>query len=218
MALSRKKGIFAVLFLAVVVVIGGGGWYLYNQITYVSTDNASIQGSNLKGSIVPLTSPDYGTLEDWQIYEGKTVSQGQVIGHINDLMGSMDVRAPITGTILENDAVTNEMVLPGQSLGYMVDLNKLQVVANIDETEIYKVKVGQAVDISVDAFPGVRFKGKVTRIGTATAVIVEGIPNTSLSGVFDKVTQRVPVYISIAGTHGEHLVPGMSATVDIHRR
>lgn len=218
MALSRKKGIIVVLSLAFLVVVVGGSKYFYDQATYVSTDNASVQGSDLKGSIVPLTSPDYGILKSWQISEGLTVSQGQVIGHIDDLMGSMEVRAPITGTILENDVVNQEMVLPGQSLGYMVDLNKLQVVANIDETEIYKVKVGQNVDISVDAFSGVPFKGKVTRIGTATAVLVDGIPNTSLSGVFDKVTQRVPVYISIEGTHVEHIVPGMSSTVNIHRR
>ena len=218
MALSRKKGIAVVLAVAVVIVFGGGGWYFYNKEMYVSTDNASIQGSDLKGSIVPLTSPDYGNLEDWQVSEGKTVSQGQVIGHINDLTGSMEVRAPITGTILENDVVNDQVILPGQSLGAMVDLNKLQAVANIDETEIYKVHVGQDADIDLDAFPGIHFKGKVTRIGTATAVIVNGIPNTSLSGVFDKVTQRVPVYISLDSTNGAHILPGMSAKVDIHRQ
>lgn len=217
MALSRKTGVAIILIMAAVVVFGGGGWYYYAKATYVSTDNASVEGTDLQGSIVPLTSPGDGYVKKWTPTEGMTVSQGQIIGEVDGLIGSTDIRAPITGTILENDTVNDEVVLPGQSLGYMIDLNHLQVVANIDEGDINKVRVGSKVNITIDAFPGQVFPGTVTRMGTATAMIVNGIPNTSLSGVFDKVTERVPVYISIDRLNGAHLVPGLSASVAIHR-
>ncbi|CAA7599605.1 HlyD membrane-fusion protein of T1SS [Acididesulfobacillus acetoxydans] len=217
MALSRKTGIAVVLILAAIVVFGGGGWYFYQQANYVSTDNATVQGTDLQGAVVPLTSTGDGYVKNWTPTEGMTFSQGQIVGEVDGLVGSTQIRAPITGTVLQNDTVNGQVVLPGQNLGYMVDLNHLQVVANIDEGDISKVQVGRKVDITVDAYPGKTFPGTVTRIGTATSMIVNAIPNINLSGVFDKVTERVPVYISIDRLYGVHLVPGFSAAVAIHR-
>lgn len=48
-------------------------------------------------------------------------------------------------------------------------------------------------------------------------MITQGLPNTSLSGNFQKTTQRIPVYISLSGTEGKQLMPGMSVEVAIHR-
>lgn len=217
MAKNRKLGIMVILLISAVVVFGGGGWYLYEQAHYISTDNASVQGSDLKGSIIPLTSPGDGTLKSWQAQTGMTVSKGAVLGKVHELMDSLDLRAPITGTIVENDGVNDQTVVPGQELGYIVDLSSLQVVANIDETAINEVHVGKAVDISLDAYPGVNFKGTVARIGDASAVVVNGIPNTNLSNIFDKVVQRVPVYIALNGLQGKHLIPGLSASVKIYK-
>lgn len=206
-----------ILAISVLVVGGGGGWYLYEQWNYVSTDNASVQGSDLKGSIIPLSSPGDGILKSWQVKTGETVSQGAMLGQVEELADTLDLRAPITGTIVENDGVNGQAVVPGQQLGYIVDLSKLQVVANIDETAINEIKVGKPVDISVSAYPGVDFKGTVSRIGSASAVVANGLASTSLSSVFDKVVQRVPVYITIDGMQGKHLVPGLSADVKIHK-
>jgi multidrug resistance efflux pump len=77
--------------------------------------------------------------------------------------------------------------------------------------------VGKAVDIGVSAYSNVNFTGTVSRIGSASAVVANGLADTSLSSVFDKVVQRVPVYITINGMQGKHLVPGLSATVKIHK-
>lgn len=206
-----------ILIIAVIVVGGGGGWYLYEQMNYISTDNASVQGSDLKGSIVPLASPGDGVLKSWQAKTGSTVNQGAVLGQVQELADSLDLRAPITGTIVENDGVNDQVVVPGQQIGYIVNLSQLQVVANLDETLINEVQVGKAVDISISAYPSVNFPGTVSRIGSASAVVVNGLANTNLSNIFDKVVQRVPVYITINGLQGKHLIPGLSAAVKIHK-
>ena len=130
---------------------------------------------------------------------------------------TLDLRAPITGTIVENDGVNGQTVVPGQQIGYIVNLSELQVVANIDETLINEVQVGKQVDISIAAYSKMNFTGTVSRIGSASAVVVNGLANTNLSNIFDKVVQRVPVYITINGMQGKHLVPGLSAAVKIHK-
>ncbi len=212
MANARTVGLSVIGIVAVIVVLGGGGWYVYQQQNYVTTDNASIQGT-----LVPIVAPSDGTLQSWQAPVGTAVLRGSSLGSISGLSSTTNFTAPITGTIVQNNAVDREVVVPGETLGYMVNLNDLQIVANVDETAINNVVVGKTVDITIDAYPNTTFTGTVTQIGSASSVVTDGIPNTSLSGNFNKEVQRIPVYISIQGTEGKDLMPGLSAEVSIHR-
>ncbi|MHB1683587.1 MAG: HlyD family secretion protein [Bacilli bacterium] len=212
MAKARVISLSIIGVIAFLIIVVGGGWYFYLQQTYVSTTDASVQGT-----IVPLTSPGNGTLTDWRATVGETVNQNTLLGKVDGLTGTTNLAAPISGTIVQNIAVKRETVVPGEPLGYMVNLNNLQIVANVQETKINDVAVGKTVNITVNAYPNTTFSGTVTQIGSASAVITSGLPDTSLSGTFNKQTQRVPVYISIAGSEGKALLPGMSAAVSIYR-
>lgn len=212
MANARTIGISVISIIAALIVVGGGGYYVYQQQNYVSTDNASIQGT-----LVPLTAPADGTLIDWRPTVGAVVSQGTLLGKVEGLTSTSGVPAPVTGTIVQNDAVDRETVVPGQPIAYLMNLNNLHIVANVDESSISHVAVGKTVDITVDAYPRTPFTGTVTQIGSATAVVAGGLPNTSVSGNFEKTVQRVPVYIAIGGDEGKTLMPGMSVEVSIHR-
>src|SRR3954447_14371197 len=82
-----------------------------------------------------------------------------------------DVRAPITGTILEKDvergtviASATSNVSGGTTLLKMADLNLVQVRALVDETDVGKVQPGQRATITVDAFPNRTFDGTVLKI------------------------------------------------------
>lgn len=209
---TRTIGIFTIVLIAVIVILVGGGYYVYEQANYVTSSDASIQGT-----IVPLTAPQDGTLQNWNLSIGENVAKHAIIGQTDGLAGITDIHAPISGTVVQNNAVDNELVVPGQPLGYVVNLNNLDVVANVQETEINNVAVGKTVDITVNAYPNTSFTGTVTQIGGGSTVVTEGVPNTSLTGTFNKQTQRVPVYISIAGSEGKTLMPGMSVEVSIHR-
>jgi membrane fusion protein (multidrug efflux system) len=97
------------------------------------------------------------------------------------------------------------------------------VVAYLEETKIAGVKPGQSVKFTIDAFGSVRFSGKVFLIGSTTASVFSLIPASNASGNFTKVTQRIPVRISIDSADNNsdissfNMLSGMSAVVKIIR-
>jgi len=78
MAKARSVGITIIIIIAVIIILGGGGWYIYNQATYVSSDDASVQGT-----IVTLAAPADGVLVDWHAPVGATVNKGMSLGRID---------------------------------------------------------------------------------------------------------------------------------------
>lgn len=114
------------------------------------------------------------------------------------------IRAPFDGTVLSKDADVGEMVAPfssaGSSRGAVVtlaDMSSLEVEADVSESNIYKVKVGQPCEIILDAYPGVRYPGRVKKI----------VPTADRS--------RATVMTKIAFTQiDEKVLPEMSARVN----
>jgi len=86
--------------------------------------------------------------------------------------------------------------------------------ANIKETSIRSLNVGQPVDIRVDAYPGEVFKGQVQIVGSAATSQFALLPTPNPSGNFTKITQRLPIRISIENPD-ERLRPGMMVEVKI---
>ncbi|HEY6011260.1 MAG TPA: HlyD family secretion protein, partial [Nitrospirota bacterium] len=86
------------------------------------------------------------------------------------------------------------------------------VVANFKETQIGRMKPGQPVDIAVDAYPGVVFRGHVDSMQAGTGAVFSLLPPQNASGNFVKVVQRVPVKILIdSDPDAAHpLRPGLS--------
>ncbi len=131
------------------------------------------------------------------------------------------VSAASHGVVAKRWVLPGDVVQPGQPIFTVFDLQKLWVTANFEETKLTSIPVGALVDISVDAFPNHHFVGRVIRLGAATASQFSLIPPNNASGNFTKVTQRVPVRISIgpqagaAGGDSPTLLPGMSVTVTV---
>jgi multidrug resistance efflux pump len=129
-----------------------------------------------------------------------------------------EIRNPADGIVAERLAEPGEMVAVGQPLFTLTEetgKNSVWVVANLKETEIRGVRVGQPVEFAVDAHPGVTFRGSVAEIRAGTQSQFSLIPVEQASGSFTKVTQRIPVKIAIESDKGRRLVPGMSAVVRI---
>ena len=85
------------------------------------------------------------------------------------------------------------------------------ITANFKETQMDDMKVGQPVDIRVDAYPGTQFKGHVISINPASQNTYALVPAQNATGNFVKVTQRIPVRIAIDNmTPDKPLRPGMS--------
>jgi multidrug resistance efflux pump len=125
--------------------------------------------------------------------------------------------SPIAGVVSQKIADLGERVQPGQPLAIVNDPQDVWISANIEETDIRKVREGQAVEITVDAYPQRIFRGTVAQTGTATRSEFAIIPSGSSSAHFIKVTQRIPVRIAVDNSE-ELLKPGMMVEVSIRVR
>ena len=105
--------------------------------------------------------------------------------------------ATADGVVGKKDIHVGQLVQPGQTMASIVDNSELWVVANFRETQLPNIHVGSKVDMTVDAVPGVAFKGTVERISDATGSAYSMIPQDNATGNFVKVEQRVPVRIHL---------------------
>ena len=121
----------------------------------------------------------------------------------------------VDGVVDETFVEEGEYVTPGQRLMLIHDPKVTWVDANIKETQVRRVKKGQTVHISVDAYPEREFKGLVKSIGNTTTGKFALLPNPNPSGNFTKITQRIPVRISVE-QRGNMLRPGMLVEVKIY--
>jgi membrane fusion protein, multidrug efflux system len=124
------------------------------------------------------------------------------------------IRSPIDGVISRTFVAAGEYVTPGQRIALLHDPNEIWVEALIKETEIRRVHVGQPATVSVDAYPGEVFQGVVERTGHAATSEFSLLPTPNPSGNFTKVTQRIPVRITLQQRDGL-LKPGMMVEVSI---
>ena len=130
------------------------------------------------------------------------------------------ITAPTAGVIARRNAETGALVQPGQSLMSIVPDRDVWVTANLKETQLSNVRVGDSVEFTVDAYPGRKFAGRVESLSPATGARFALLPPDNATGNFTKVVQRVPVKIAVEqSTDSAHLLrPGMSVDVDIATR
>lgn len=94
---------------------------------------------------------------------------------------------------------------------------QLWIIANLKETQMNHVRVGQSVTFKVDALDGAQLTGQVERISPATGSEFSVLPADNATGNYVKIAQRIPVRIRIdAGqARAQRLAPGMSVIVSI---
>jgi len=132
-----------------------------------------------------------------------------------------EIVAPEDGVIGARSVETGEGVQPGQALFSLVE-NTPWIVANFKEAQTGHIKVGQKVEIEVDAAPGFEFEGKVDSLAPGSGATFALLPPDNATGNFTKVVQRIPVKIVFEPEslrrYGRPLAAGMSSTVTVHVR
>ncbi len=215
---KKKKIMLAVLGTMVVILLAVSGYYWYMNMHYVKTDDARIDAT-----IINVSPQISGKIAEMYVAEGDSVKEGDTIARQVDFslpqgtnLDMAVIKSPISGTIVKKIGNVGEVGVPGQPVAKVADLNSVYLSANVEETSLYKVKPGQFVDFTVDAFPGVSFKGEVTSIGEATNSVFSLLPSMNTGGNYTKVVQRIPVKIAISDYNDCRLLPGMNAFVKIH--
>jgi len=210
---TKKKPKIKAILLAILVVVlllaGGTGLYYLNQSRlYFSTDNAKVTAKMY--NINPSLS---GELLEWRAAEGDRVEKNEILGRQEVLPY---ITSPINGTIIKNNGVVGEIVNPTTQLAVVADTDNLYIGVNIEETDIMKIRLGQAVDVKIDAYPGKTFPGVVDDIDRTTQTYFSSPSSFSTSGTYTKVTQLIPVKVLIANEENLPLTFGMNGTVKIH--
>lgn len=128
-----------------------------------------------------------------------------------------EIRAPMNGVVSQvpnlRPGAFAEIAKP---LFAIVDAENIWVEANLKETQMEQVRIGQPVKITIDAYPDKKWLGTVTSFSVATGSEFAIIPPQNATGKWVKVTQRIPVRIALEHDKAEPtLVVGMSAEVDI---
>ena len=145
------------------------------------------------------------------------------VSTVETMLRNTRIYAPSSGIIAKRWQLAGDIVQPGQPVFTITKDSALYVTAFLEETRITYFNLGKKVEFTVDAFPDVTFSGEVTYIAANTASQFSLIPPNNASGNFTKVTQRIPVRISILDWTNKNkypnlkLVAGMSVFLKIRR-
>ena len=126
--------------------------------------------------------------------------------------------APNDGIIARKSVEPGQFVPAGQPLFGFVAENKRWVLANLKETELQDVRIGQKVTIHIDALEGKKYIGKVVTIAPSTGAVFSLLPPDNATGNFTKVVQRIPVKIELENLTEDDidkLQLGLSAVISI---
>jgi membrane fusion protein (multidrug efflux system) len=107
------------------------------------------------------------------------------------------VRAPVDGTFSNRLVNTGDFIAVGQRLGNVVPLNDVFIDANFKETQLKRIRPGQPVTISVDAYGHRKFAGVVDSISPAAGAVFTLLPPDNATGNFTKIVQRLPVRVRV---------------------
>jgi HlyD family secretion protein len=130
-----------------------------------------------------------------------------ILGEAREQLSKTDIRAPITGTIVAlpikvgETAIASTNAFAGAALMTIADTSAIQAELKVDEADIARIVVGQAVDVYATAFPDVALKGKVQRI--------------ALAPTLEAQARTYEVIVLIAPPDSVALRSGMSVRADI---
>ena len=128
--------------------------------------------------------------------------------------------APVAGIVSRKQVEVGQLVQAGQPLLTVVSDTGVWVTANFKETQLHDLRIGQAVELEIDAYGDVKAEGRVESVSAATGAKFALLPPDNATGNFTKVVQRVPVRIRVTGVLGKDrpLRPGMSVVAHVATR
>jgi multidrug resistance efflux pump len=190
---SKKGRIIFVIILTLVLAIGAAVAYHFVQqnLSYLTTDNATV---NTQRFSVSSVTP--GVLERFTILEGQHVSENEILGWVEN---GEAMRSPVDGVVILTYATQGQIVSPMEPLAIIADINRFHIEANIEETDIMRIQLGQNVTVTIDGFGDREFDGYISSIGRITRAAETGSTlffNTG--GTFTRVVHLIPIEISLA--------------------
>lgn len=131
------------------------------------------------------------------------------------------ITAPEDGIMGRKPITTGQFIQPGQQIAALVQEDSKWVEANLLETQLRLVNVGDVVQFKIDAMGKEQFEGKITSISAATGAEYSAIPTDNSAGNFVKVQQRIPVKIEFTQNNDQNLIEkvrvGMNVVMTLNK-
>jgi len=204
--ISRPMIITAVIVI-LLAGLGIGGYFMYEGSFYYQTDNAKVDTV-----IYQLTANASGQLVRMYVSQGDEVKAGQVLAQVEK---GPYVRSPVDGMVTDVKMQKGNYVTAADVVLVVAKTSDMYITANVEETNILKIKMGQSVSVSLDAY-GRSFAGYVEDVNTVTSTKLTGSTSSfTTSGTYTKVTQLIPVKIKLLDNVDLVDIIGTNATVKI---
>lgn len=174
--------------------------------------NVALEQQDVANAIAALAgNPDLAT-DDHPAVRAALAARGVAQRNLD----KTTVLAPAPGIVSQVGSLNvGQFINTGSTIATLVETGDLWVEANFKETQLVGLRAGMPAEVTVDAFPGVKFEGQVSSIGAATGAEFALIPAQNATGNWVKVTQRIPVTVSVEGVDLPLLRAGMSAVVNV---
>jgi membrane fusion protein (multidrug efflux system) len=164
------------------------------------------------GNLGPTEKPVFDQYEANALVTEADLQKAQLQYEYTQIVAAED------GKIGKRNVETGELIQPGQALMALVEPDAW-IEANFKEHQVSNIRVGQEVEVKVDAIPEHAFAGKVDSISPGSGSTFSLLPPDNATGNFTKIVQRIPVKIvldkeSLKG-YEDRLVSGMSTEVTV---
>ena len=183
------KWLVAVL---VLVFLIGSGFATYTIVAGQRTIN--VGNARLTTDQVSITAMTPGLLERFDVYEGMVVTQGQILGWIQN---GETFRSPVDGLVVNTNVSVGQQIVPMTPLATIIDTADIHVQANVYESDLPYIQLGQPVTITLDGLNGGRLTGYVRHIASISQQELAGVPTMVSTGTFRRVIQTFAVEVAI---------------------
>jgi multidrug resistance efflux pump len=189
MGKGAKNFVIAAVVLVIFAAVGFAAYVVLTGQRTINTGNARVTTN-----YVTVAASMPGALERFNLYEGMLVEEEQVLGW---LQNGETFRSPINGVVVNTSVVEGQNVMPMQPLATIADLANLHIQANLYESDIQDIFLGQPVAITLDGVRGHTFAGYVSNISRITEVELHGGAIVVQTGTFRRITRTIPVEVTI---------------------
>jgi multidrug resistance efflux pump len=207
---NRKISKTMIIAAAIVILLAGlgiAGYFIYEGSFYYQTDNAKVDTV-----IYQLTANASGQLVRMDISQGDQVIAGQMLAQVEK---GPYIRSPVDGTVTDVKMQKGDYVTASDIILVVARTSDMYITANVEETNILKIHMGQSVSVSLDAY-GRSFDGYVEAVNTVTSTKLAGSATSfTTSGTYTKVTQLIPIKIKLLDNVDLVDIIGTNATVKI---
>lgn len=180
----------------------------------VNESSGRLQDAEAAPQRIALSETQVGTND-------ANIEQAEVAVHQAELeLSYTKIFAPEDGYVTRKSIEEGQLVQIGSALMAISMSNDVWVIANFKETQLELMRVGQNVDLKVDAYPNETFRGKIESFQVGTGSRFSVLPAENASGNYVKVVQRIPVKITFDEKPDKvHLLaPGMSVEPSVKVR